>query len=94
MSLRHPRPVHTITIKHPLYAVAIEKTYRTEHGHLAWMPDGIDYVRADGPAEARAEFCRINPEFCDPNFHSKRIVAIGPAVGFFVDDAHGEDLSA
>lgn len=67
--------------KDPLYAVA----------YLEWKPktrtwaDGMDYMHAKDVGEARAKFCAMNP-----NRKTHRIIAIGPAIGWFVESYNGQ----
>jgi len=68
--------------KLPLHAIATE---RNVHG--TWIPE-IVHVHAADSAQAKFFFLR------DPANRNSRIVAIGPVVGYHVEDEHGEKLRA
>lgn len=76
--------------KKQLYAVAYEK-YRKDRkkGCYRLSSADIEYMHADSPAHARNQFC-----YSHPNRVTHRVVAVGPALGFFVEDNHGEKLIA
>ncbi len=67
----------------PLYAIAfnIKKNGR-------WCPHPVEYVHAPDQATARNIAIRSFPKF------QIDIIAVAPAIGFFVEDNHGEKLSA
>ena len=70
--------------KHGLYAVAVERIDRRGNVHPA-----IEYLKADSTPHARAQFC-----LSEPNRRTCRIVGVAPAIGYFVDDNHGDKLTA
>jgi len=71
-------------IAHGLYAIAVER-----YNRQGWpISVSIEYVQASDTAHARAQF-----RVAEPNPRRSRIVAVGPAIGFFVEDNHGEKLS-
>ena len=67
-----------------LYAIAAEKRVSKN----TWVPE-IVHVHADDSANAKFIFLQ-NPD------HRKnyRIVAVGPVIGYHVEDEHGERLRA
>jgi hypothetical protein len=67
----------------PLYAIAfnIKKNGR-------WCPHPVEYVHAQDQATARNIAIRSFPN------NQIDIIAVAPAIGFFVEDNHGEKLSA
>lgn len=70
---------------HGIYAIAVERFNRQ-----GWPVNvSVEYVKADDAAHAKAQF-----RVAEPNPRRSRIVAVGPAIGFFVEDNHGEQLSA
>lgn len=69
-----------------LYAVASEKPVGYGRNRT-WIPE-IVYCHAVDAAHARWIFTS------DPHHRGARIVAIAPAVGYHVNDEHGEQLSA
>lgn len=48
----------------------------------------IIYVHATDSVHARNQYCVMHP-----NRRTHRIVAVAPVIGYFVHDAHGEELS-
>jgi hypothetical protein len=66
----------------PLFAVAFNILRR---GH--WRPHPVEYVHAADAATAKNLVIRGFQERID-------IIAVGPAIGFFVEDNHGKILSA
>ena len=71
-------------IAHGIYAIAVER-----YNRQGWPTSvSIEYVEADDEAHARAQF-----RVAEPNPRRSRIVAVGPAIGFYVEDSHGEKLS-
>jgi hypothetical protein len=71
--------------KETLYSVAYEKFVKTgRHGY--WKPE-IEYLHAIDGAEARIKFC-----FANPNRRTCKIIAIGPVIGYNVDDS-GKNIS-
>lgn len=76
--------------KKQLYAVAYERYRRCKRkGVLRLASADIEYMHADSTAHARNQFC-----YSHPNRRTHRIVAVGPALGYFVQDNHGEKLIA
>ncbi len=71
-------------IAHGVYAIAVERYNRKGFP----VNVSIEYVQADDPAHAKAQF-----RVAEPNPRRSRIVAVGPAIGFYVNDEHGEQLS-
>ena len=72
--------------KKPLFAVAVEKVVG-----MKWVAS-IEYLHADNVAHARILFTAGNTQ---PLMNrSMKIVAIGPAIGYFVEDNKGMILSA
>lgn len=69
--------------KRSLYAVAVEVA-RPQ----GWEAD-IRYLHADSSVHARAQFTCAHP-----NRNRYRIIAVGPAVGYFAEDNQGIILSA
>jgi len=69
-----------------LYAIAVEIPTKI-NGELTWIPE-ITHVHAEHSGEARYIYMQ------DTAHHKHRIVAIGPVIGYFVHDEHGEVLSA
>jgi len=65
-----------------LYAVACERFSRGQ-----WTAD-IVYLHANSQTDARLQFVKA-----EPNRRKVRVVAVGPAVGYFVDDKEGKHLS-
>lgn len=72
----------------PLFAVAAERPVLKGRRVVGYEPDGIIHCHAEDAAEARFVF------FQDPAYRRHRIVAIGPVVGYHVEDEHGEVLRA
>lgn len=70
-----------------LYAVAYNKRVKTKRGYR-WIPVEPIYMHASDPQEVRLCVIQGNPR------NLVDIVAIGPAIGHFVEDNHGEVLSA
>ena len=68
--------------KNPLFAVAFNIRKRG-----VWYPHPVEYVHAPDAVSARALVIRGFKERID-------IIAVGPAIGFFVEDNHGKVLSA
>jgi len=70
-----------------LYAIAAERMIRRNR-RISWIPE-IVHVHAIDSANAKFVFLQ------DVN-HQKnyRIVAVGPVIGYHVDDEHGEKLRA
>lgn len=71
-----------------LYAVAVErwqKRGRTYHLRAT----RIEYLHADSTIHARNQYC-----YSHPNRRTHRVVAVGPAMGYFVEDQDGKILSA
>lgn len=66
-----------------LYAVAVERL--TKDG---WVPEGIVYTH--GVDQASARFAYLASAHGGPR---TRVVAVGPAIGYFCD-ARGENASA
>ncbi|MGH9968615.1 MAG: hypothetical protein ACREBG_12415 [Pyrinomonadaceae bacterium] len=66
-----------------LYAVAVER-YK---GGNNWTAD-IVYLHADGQRDARVKFLAG-----EPKRKRVRVVAIGPVIGYNVDDKEGKQLS-
>lgn len=71
-------------LKKGLYAVAVERWAPRLN---AWRPEEIVYVHGVDVANARFEYLRTNPD------KGTRIVALGPVIGYHVEDSHGEILS-
>lgn len=72
-------------IRTTLYAIAFERySKRTKR----WTAE-IEYVHAEDAVHARNQFCLAHP-----NRRTCHIAAIGPAVGFFAADDHGDKLIA
>lgn len=67
-----------------LYAICVEKVNRRS-GKV--IPD-IIYVHAANVGEARWIFAQ------DPDYRQFKIIAVAPAVGYFVADNHGDVLIA
>jgi len=72
------------TEKQPLYSVAYEK-YNRRTGE--WVPV-MEYLHAEDAGHARVQFCAMNP-----NRQTCKIVAIGPVIGYHVEDNEGKVLS-
>lgn len=72
-----------------LYAVAFMKRMRSRRtGRLFWKPGFIEYCHAADEVEARLTIVRTSlPSRIE-------VVAAAPAIGHFVNDNHGEKLSA
>ncbi len=69
-----------------LYAIAYE--YRVARGK--WLPE-IDYLHAVDDGDARLQFfLSETPEV----MRETRVVGIAPVIGYFVNDNHGDDISA
>ena len=66
-----------------LYAVAVIHL-RKKHSKFH-----VIHLHAESIDHARRQFCKTYP-----NRRTHQIVEVGPVVGFFVDDEHGEKLSA
>lgn len=78
---------HAQQEKRQLYAVAVErwqKVGRTYHMRGA----RVEYLHADSSAHARNQFC-----FSHPNRRTHRVVAVGPTLGYHVNDQDGKILS-
>lgn len=71
-------------VSHGIYAIAVERFNRLG----VPVNVSIEYVTADDPVHAKAQF-----RVAEPNPRRSRIVAVGPAIGFYVNDEHGEQLS-
>lgn len=70
-----------------LFAVGRE-LWRNVNGTLRCVTADVVYVHAIDVVAARLEYFKVH------DIHARwRICAIGPVVGFFVDDAHGDKLS-
>ncbi len=67
---------------HILYAVAFSILKRGQ-----WHAHPVEYVHAPDALSAKSNVIRSYKEPID-------IIAVGPAIGFFVEDNHGEVLSA
>ncbi len=68
-----------------LYAIC----YEVIRNHKI-IETGIDHVKAESIAHARNQFC-----FQHPNRSTHNIVAVGPALGYFLNDEKNEkSLSA
>jgi hypothetical protein len=65
-----------------LYAIASERFFRG-----TWRVQGITHVHAKDIAAARFTF------LAGEQGRRVRIVACGPAIGYHVEDAHGDVLS-
>jgi hypothetical protein len=65
----------------PLYAIALN----VKRGGQ-WCPHPVEYVHASDAATARNIAIRSFKETID-------IIAVAPAIGFFVDDNHGEKIA-
>jgi len=72
--------------KPKLYAIAFEHPVK-RNGVLTWIPE-IVHTHAIDNANARFIFLQ------DPLHKKARIVAIGPVIGYHVEDEHGEVLRA
>jgi hypothetical protein len=88
-----PNPGITPKPKKPLYCIAF--TYRTpipgsNPPRKKWVSDKL-YVHANDAGEARLIFLRSeNPK----TMREINITGVAPAIGMFVEDNHGEVLSA
>ncbi len=72
--------------KRLLYAIAYE--YRVKRG--VWKPD-IDYLHAVDDKDAHFAFFQSeSPQV----MRQVKVVGVAPVIGYFVDDKHGEQLSA
>jgi len=72
----------------PLYAIACERIIKNIDGSTSAIPE-IVHVHADDTAHAKFTFLQ------DKMYRKQyRIVAIGPVIGYHVDDEHGEKLRA
>jgi hypothetical protein len=67
---------------HPLYAIALNVFKRGK-----WHAHPVEYLHAPDAVTAKNLVIRSFKERID-------IIAVGPAIGFFVEDNHGEVLSA
>ena len=67
-----------------IFAIAVE---RYNPRRRRWTPD-IVHLKAEDCGHARNQFC-----MAEPNRKTSRIVAVGPAIGFFCDDDDGERIS-
>jgi len=72
--------------KKPLYAICFERYVK---GKPDPVETGIEYAIVSDAAEARFHFRRSYP-----NARRMKIVAIAPAIGYFVEDNKGDILSA
>jgi hypothetical protein len=69
-----------------LFAVAVERLMRVRgNAGVTWKAEMI-YLHATDSANARIRFTATHDR-------SYRIVALGPVIGYFVNDNHGDDLS-
>ena len=73
--------------KRSLYAVAVEIPIKRRGKIIGWKPE-ITHLHAFDSQNAKVTYLQ------DPDNYSHRIVAVGPVVGYFVEDNHGEVLSA
>ena len=69
-----------------LYAIASERMIR-RNGIVLWEPEVL-HVHAVNDANAKFIFMQY------PEHKNHRIVAIGPVIGYHIDDEHGEKLRA
>lgn len=69
-----------------LFAVAFNKKVRVR-GRWGWVPGGIRYTHAVDAATARANVIKSEKCLLD-------IIGVAPAIGYFVNDNHGDKLSA
>lgn len=76
-----------IDLKQRLYAVAVEIPIKRNGKIVGWVPE-ITHVHADDSLQARAIYMK------DSFHYNHRIVAVGPVVGFHVEDEHGDYLRA
>lgn len=67
----------------PLWAVAVEYY---KHGRL--VRANIVYLHGTDAAHARGQYCLANP-----NRRTHKVVAVGPVIGYFVQDDHGDRLT-
>ncbi len=71
-----------------LYGVVTEKWIkRNGNRHFEWVPNGIVYVHAMDAAMAKFAYLQSASL-------GTRVIACAPAVGFHVEDEHGEKLRA
>ena len=70
-----------------LYAVAYNKLVR-KRNRLRWIPQEVEYLHANDAVEARAAVIHANAR------HQIDIIAVGPAIGFHVEDEKKVILSA
>lgn len=76
-----------------LYAIAYE--YRLEYvvngeKRRKWVPE-IDYLHAIDDGDARLQYLQSEPPSV---MRETRIVGVAPVIGYFVNDSHGDDVSA
>ena len=69
-----------------LYAISWCRRAPSVEGGWRLMP--VEYCHAPDDGRARAIFAASH------NGRRDKVIAIAPAVGFFVDDNHGEKLTA
>jgi len=73
--------------KRKLYAIASERMIK--HGkNISWVPE-IVHVHANDSAHAKFIFLQDID-----HRRNYRIVAVGPVIGYHVEDEHGEKLRA
>ena len=70
-----------------LYAVAAEIPIKKKGKIIGWSAE-ITHVHAIDSVNARYIYLQ------DAKHHSHRIVAIGPVIGYHVEDEHGDYLRA
>jgi hypothetical protein len=70
-----------------LYAIAAEIPVKRKGKVVSWAAE-ITHVHADDVVHARYIYMQ------DAHHHSHRIVAVGPVVGYHVEDEHGDFLRA
>jgi hypothetical protein len=76
-----------IELERKLFAVAVEIPIKRNGKVISWVPE-ITHVHANDSLQARAIYMQ------DSHHHNHRIVAIGPVIGYHVEDEHGEQLRA
>lgn len=86
------RPVHTKDLTNvngkTLYAIACEKVVIHKRTKRRKIIVDIIHVHAESSSEAAWIFGQ------DGDYKRYNIIAVGPAIGFFVEDNHGEILHA